>query len=103
VKVVIAGALFQCLSSPCIHAKGEMGISYHLEIGSQEPKISRTPKVSSLIDLILAMTVSFASMTLTLHKRRIHCSGITQWWLMGLQLTKSAALPAEAGCETGRG
>jgi len=47
----------------------------------------RTPKVSSLIDLILAMTVSFAGMTLTLHKSRIHCSGIMQWWLMSLQFT----------------
>jgi len=33
------------------------------------------------------MTISFAGMTLTLHKSRIHCSGITQWWLMSLQFT----------------
>jgi len=66
----------------------------------EEPKISGTPKVSSLIDLILAMTVSFASMTLALHKSRIHCSGIMQWWLMNLQFTKFATLPAEAGFET---
>jgi len=35
VKVVIASALFQCLSSPCVHGKGEMGICYKLEIGSK--------------------------------------------------------------------
>jgi len=35
VKVVTAGALFQCLSSHCVHGKGEMGICYHLEIGSK--------------------------------------------------------------------
>jgi len=47
------------------------------------------------------MTVSFAGMAITLHKSRIHCSGIMQWWLlMSLQFTKSATLPAEAGCET---
>jgi len=49
---------------------------------------------------MLAMTVSFAGMTLTLHKSRIHCSGIKQWWLMSLQFTKSAAMPAEAGFKT---
>jgi len=38
VKVVIAGALFQCLSSPCVHGKGEMGICYYLEIGSKNQK-----------------------------------------------------------------
>ena len=46
------------------------------------------------------MTVSFTGMTLTLHKSRIHCSGIMQWWPMSLQFTKSATLPVEAGCET---
>jgi len=62
-----------------------MGICYHLEIGYnkflvflEHLKISRTPKVSSLIDLILAMTVSFAGMTLTLHKSRICFSGVMQ-------------------------
>ena len=75
-KVVIAGALFRCLSFPCVHGKGENG---HLLLPGnwvEEPKISRTSKVSSLIDFILAMTVSFAGMTLTLHKSRIYCSGI---------------------------
>jgi len=38
VKVVIAGALIQCLSSPCVHGKGEMGICCHLEIGSKNQK-----------------------------------------------------------------
>jgi len=33
----------------------------------EETKISRTPKVSSLIDLILAVTVSFTGTALTLH------------------------------------
>jgi len=38
VKVVIAGALFQCLSPPCVHGKGEMDICYQLEIGSKNQK-----------------------------------------------------------------
>jgi len=38
VKVVIAGALFRYLSYPCVHGKGEMGICYHLEIGSKNQK-----------------------------------------------------------------
>jgi len=38
VKVVIAGALFRCLSSPCVHGKGEMGICYHLQIVSKSQK-----------------------------------------------------------------
>jgi len=38
VKVVIAGTLFQCLSSPCVHGKGEMDICCHLEIGSKNQK-----------------------------------------------------------------
>jgi len=38
VKVVIAGALFGCFSSPCVHWKGEMGTCYHLEIGSKNQK-----------------------------------------------------------------
>jgi len=41
VKVVIAGALFQSLLSPCVHRKGEKGICccYHLEIGSKNQKV----------------------------------------------------------------
>ena len=76
-KVVIAGALFQCLH-PLVFMGG--GIGHLLLPGNwvEEPLISRTPKVSSLIDLILAMTISFAGLTLTLHKSRIHCSGIMQ-------------------------
>jgi len=38
VKVVIAGALFRCLSSPCVHGEGEMDICHHLEIGSKNQK-----------------------------------------------------------------
>jgi len=57
VKVGIAAALFQCLALPCVHGcpQGEQNGnlpppgSWH-----QEPKISRKPEVSSLIDLILA-------------------------------------------------
>jgi len=37
VIVVIAGALFQCLASPSV-GRGEMGICYHLEIGSKNQK-----------------------------------------------------------------
>jgi len=69
----------------------------------EEPKISRTPKVSSLTNLILAMTVSFAGRTLTLHKSRIHCSGIMQWWVMSLQFAKFTTLPAEAIAKFGGG
>ena len=44
----------------------------------KEPKLFRKPEASSLIDLTLAMTVLFVYVTLTLHKSRIHCSGIMQ-------------------------
>jgi len=39
--VVIAGALFQCLASPCVHGcpQGDkMGICHHLEIGTKNQK-----------------------------------------------------------------
>jgi len=39
----------------------------------------------------------FADMTLTLHKSQVHCFGNMQLW--ALQFTKSASLPAEAGCD----
>jgi len=48
VKVVIAGALFQCLSSPCVHGKGEIGICYHLEIGSKNQKFLEHLKLNWL-------------------------------------------------------
>jgi len=38
VKVIIAGGLFRCLSSPCVHGKGEVGICYRLEIGFKYQK-----------------------------------------------------------------
>jgi len=41
-------------------------------------KFSKKAEVSSLIDVILAMTVLFADMTVTLHKSRVHSYGIMQ-------------------------
>jgi len=52
----------------------KMGICHHLEIGTKNQKF-----LSSLIDLILAMTVLFSDMTLTLHKSRVHCCGVIQF------------------------
>jgi len=79
VKAIIAGALFQCLATPCIHGCPQGGNGHLPPPGNwdYEPKISRKPEIS-LIDLILAMTLLFADMTLTLHKSRVHCSCITQ-------------------------
>jgi len=58
-------------------------ICHHLEIGtgkiSPPGKISRKPEVSSLIDLILAMTVLFSDMTHTMRKSRVHCCGVMQF------------------------
>jgi len=58
--------------------EGEVGIPpWKLEY---EQTMSRKSEVNSLfpilIALILATTVYFPSMTLTLHKSQIHCSGI---------------------------
>jgi len=60
--VVIAGALLQCLASPCVHGCPQGGQNGNLPPPGnwdKEPKISRKPEVSRLIDLILAMTVYF--------------------------------------------
>jgi len=46
------------------------------------------------------MTVSFAGMTLTLHKIQIDSQFGHHAVMMSLQFTKSATLPAEAGCKT---
>ena len=50
-----------------------------------KPKICRKPEVSSLIDLILAMTVLFSDMTLTvtMRKSQVHCCGVMHWWACG--------------------
>ena len=71
----------------------EKGIRHHLEIETKNQKFLRNLKSAALIDLILAMTILFSDMTLTLHKSRIHC-----YWACSSHM--SAALPAEAGCET---
>jgi len=86
VKVAIAGALFPRLSSLVFMGREKWAFATSWKLGLRT-KISRKPKVSSLIDLPLAMTVSFAGMTLTLHKSRIHCSCIMRWWLMSLHFT----------------
>jgi len=52
-------------------------ICHHLEIGTKNQK-SRKPEVSSLIDLILAMTVLFSDTTLTLRKSPVYCCGVMQ-------------------------
>ena len=43
--------------------------------------------------------ILFTGMRLTLHKRQLHCFGITPWWAAYGSLM-SAHLPAEADCET---
>ena len=54
------------------------GILPHLEIGTKNQKFPENLK-SAAIDLILAMTVLFSDMTLTLHKNRVHCCGVMQF------------------------
>jgi len=75
VKVGIAGVLFQCLAFPCVHGCPQGGQNGNFPPPGnwdEEPKISRKPEVSSLIGLILAMTVLFSDMTLTLRKSWVH-------------------------------
>jgi len=48
--------------------------------------------------LILAVTVFFAGMKLTLHKRQVHSYSVMQWWACDSLMALS--LPAEAGCES---
>jgi len=64
----------------------------------QEWKMYRKLEVSSLIDLILAMTILFSDMTLTLHKSRVRCCCAMQFWAYSSLMP--APLPAGAGCET---
>jgi len=64
-------------------------------------KISKKIQGSSLIpiDLLNSWNDSLlASMSLTLHKIQVHCSGVMQWraWISLM----STPLPAEAGSET---
>ena len=80
-----------------VSARGKMRICHHLQLGLRT-KISKKPEVSSLIDLILAMTVLSSNMTLTLRKSRVHCCGVMQFWACSSLM--SATFPAEAGCET---
>jgi len=51
-----------------------------------------------LIDLILAMTVFFVGMKLTLHKSQVYSCSVTQWWACSSLV--SPPLPAEVGCES---
>jgi len=53
---------------------------HFLEIGTKNKKFLEKPEIGSLTDLILAMAVLFADMTLTPHKSQVHCSGVMQWW-----------------------
>jgi len=78
-----------------IHRGDKKGICHHLEIATKN-QISRKPEVK--IDLILAITVLFSDMTLTLHKSRTHCCGVMQFWTCSSRM--SATLPAKADCET---
>jgi len=57
--------------------RGESGHLPPLEIRIKNQIFEKT-EVSSLIDVILAITVLFADMTVTLHKSRVHSSGIMQ-------------------------
>jgi len=43
-------------------------------------KFLKKTEVSSLIDVILAMTVLFTDSRVTLHQSRVNSSGIMQWW-----------------------
>jgi len=43
----------------------------------------------------------FAGMTLTLHKRQIHCSGVIQWWACSSLM--SPLLSAKAGAKVANG
>jgi len=58
---------------------GKTGFCPPLEIGSENQKMLQNLKSSSrfrLIDLILAITLYFTGMALTLHKSQLHCSGV---------------------------
>jgi len=69
-----------------------------LEIGTKIKNFQKL-EVDCLTDLILAITVLFADMTITLHTNR----GSLFWChaVMSLQFVKSAPLPAaESGCKT---
>ena len=43
----------------------------------------------------------FASITLTLHKRQVHCSGVMQWWVCSSLMRP--LLPAKAGMKVENG
>jgi len=55
---------------------------HHLEIGTKNKKFLENLR-SAAIDLILAMTVLFSYMTLTLRKSRVHCCGAMHFWACG--------------------
>ena len=83
----------QVAHQPWASAGGKTSISWKLRL---RIKNFQEPEVGSLTDLIPAMTVLFADMTITLHMNRgslFSCHAV-----MSLQLTKFAPLPAEAGC-----
>jgi len=87
----------------CAHGCPQGGQNGNLPLPANwcyEPNTSRKPEVSSLIDLILAMTVLFSNIILTLCKSRVHCCGVMQFWPCSSLI--SATLPAEAGCENWR-
>jgi len=91
--------LFIALAAMGVRMEGKMGICSSLEIGAKI-KISGKREISNFI-LLISWVIScndslFVDMTLTLHKSQVHCFGN-----LSLQFTKSASLPAEAGCETG--
>jgi len=82
VKIDIAGEMFQCLAFLCVHGCPQGGQYGNLQPHGnwdKESKIYRKLAVSSLIDLILAMTVLFSDMTLTLRIRRFHCCYVMQF------------------------
>jgi len=94
---------WQCYSlhlQPWVSAWGlQNGHSPPWKLGLRR-KISGKREISNLILLISWVNSCndslFVNMTLTLHKSQVHCFGN-----LSLQFTKSASLPAEAGCETG--
>jgi len=58
---------------------GQNGNLHHLEIGTKNQKFLENLKSAAIINLILAMTVLFSDVTLTLHKSRVHCCGVIQF------------------------
>ena len=75
---IVVDALYQCARPWASTGWRETEIS-PLEIGIRNQNFEKT-EVSSLIDVIIAMTVLFSDSRVKLHQSRFNSSTIMQWW-----------------------